>query len=153
MKIAVVEKFLWSWRGRVRLGCRLKISFLEKCQAGKTIFRLQPSFKAATHPLLLVRHYLDKLSLCFRSLRSRLSLLWLPPTPFHARPTVTREERHDVEFQQSSSRNAQPSMAMQFVLDYGLDGLDVEGLSLRAEQDGSRWFGSLPGGTGQEGGC
>jgi hypothetical protein len=134
MKIAVVEKFLWSWRrGRVWLGCRLKISFLEKRQAGKTIFRPQPPFKAAAPPLLFgIRHCFDKLSLCFRSLRSRLSLLWLPP-PFHARPTVTREEWHDVEFQQSSARNAQPSMAMQFVLDYGLDGLDVEGLSLRAE--------------------
>jgi hypothetical protein len=81
MKIAVVEKFLWSWRrGRVWLGCRLKISFLEKRQAGKTIFRPQPPFKAAAPPLLFgIRHCFDKLSLCFRSLRSRLSLLWLPP--------------------------------------------------------------------------
>jgi hypothetical protein len=40
-------------RGKVWLGCRLKISVLENRQAGETIFRPQPPPKAAAPPLSL----------------------------------------------------------------------------------------------------
>ena len=81
MKIAIVEEFPWSWR-RGSVG-RYGWDVVQKSHCWKNA-KPARRFSGRSHllkqPLLHCR-YLDKLYLCFRSRRSRLSLLWLPP-PF-----------------------------------------------------------------------